>query len=201
MATSKNTAKVEKSNTETQVTIEQLLEKLQQCDENAHNEKQALLSLFIEKAANVLINEKKVDRLNKCLAKLYKLHDKKLAKQYENAFIVISSEWQKDSKGKLSAMLDTNCIKFVVNGKVKTMSCTDVDTFKEKWNAHKTARDIMQTSLLAYIKNVKVEKAQNLKGIEDMKKAISSLYKTCDLQAKKMLADFMREKGIDIPTN
>lgn len=199
MATSKNVAKVNSVNNE-QVTMETILEKLATLDEKAHAEKQELLGLFIEKAANVLENEKKTSRLNTCYARLCKMHDKKLAKQFVSAFTVLSSEWQKDSKGKLYVTANGGAVRFTKDNNVPLMSCNDIDAFCQMWAYHRQAMQFMHTNLLPYVSSVKVEKQAQSKGVDAIKKAIATMYKGADLDGKKFLSDIMRQYGIDIPT-
>lgn len=199
MATAKNVAKAEKGNNE-QVTMETILEQLATLDETAHKEKQNLLGLFIEKAANVLENEKSTARLNTCYARLYKLHDKKLARQFVNAFTVLSSDWQKDSKGKLFVTANGGNVRFTNDNKLPLMACDNIDAFCKMWAYHKQAMQFLQTGLLAYVASVKIEKQTQGKGVDDIKKAIATLYKGADIDGKKYLADIMRQYGIDIPT-
>lgn len=201
MATKKqNVAMVEKGNVELEsTTMENVLDRLAELDASAHAEKQGLLSLFIEKAANVLANEKKVSRLNTCYGKLCKLNDKKLARSFVNAFTVLSSDWSRQGK-KLVSVFDTNCVKFATDGKLKLMQCVDVDKFIEHWNYHRQAIKFNQTTVLAYVSGVSIEKATQENTLDATKKAIVALYKKGNVESKKLLADFMREKGIDIPT-
>lgn len=198
MATTKNVAKANSVNNE-QVTMETILEKLATLDEKAHAEKQELLGLFIEKAGNVLENEKKTSRLNTCYAKLSKLHDKKLVKQFVHAFNVLSSEWNKDSKGKLYVTENSGAVQFTKDNDIPLMTCNDIDAFCAKWAFHKQAVKFMQTSLLAYTSSVKVEKQAQLKSVDAVKKGIATLYKGADMAGKKFLSDIMRQYGIDIP--
>lgn len=179
--------------------LEFIFEALEKVDSNAHAEKQGLLSLFIEKAANVLANEKTVARLNTCYGKLCKLNDKKLARAFINAFTVLSSDWTRQGK-KIVSVLDTNCVKFTTDGKLKLMQCSDVDKFIEHWNYHRQAIKFNQTTALAYVSGVAIEKATQENTLDATKKAIVALYKKGNVESKKLLADFMREKGIDIPT-
>lgn len=180
-------------------TLEQTLERLAALDKVYNAEKQDMLSVFIEKAANVLANEKNVQRLNVCYAKLCKLNDKKLARAFVNAFTVLSSEWARQGK-KLVALLDTNTVKFSTDGKLKLMQCTDVAKFAESWIYHRQAIKFNQTNVLSYVSGVKIEKASSDNDLDATKKAIAALYKKGNLESRKFLADFMREKGIEIPT-
>lgn len=199
MATRKNVATVVDSVSVENETLENVLERLVQADKQAHNETQGILSLFIEKAANVLANEKSVARLNTCYAKLYKLNNKKLARQFVNAFTVLSSKWARSGK-KLATVPDTASVQFTKDNKLHLMTCNDANAFATSWAYHKQAIEFNQTNLINYVSSVKVEKVTQDKGIDDIKKAISTLYKGASVDGKKFLADFMREKGIDIPT-